>query len=455
MKPQRTLAALAAVALLAAGCGRSGSNSEEEGSAKAASVTGDFGDLKSVCGSGKASSASAQGVTAKEIKVGVFSDVGFTKNQEYLNTAKVFTSWCNEAGGINGRKVVADIRDTKMMEVRQRMLESCREDFVLAGGSAALDGMGTKDRLSCLLPEFPAQSSMTTANGSDLQLNTTGGPDYFRYTGYYKWLLKEAYPSSAGSVGIISGDSPVTKPMAAYFAEALKAGGATVTYSELYPAQGVSDWTPYAQAIKSKKVKGLIFLGDFTQLAKLEQVLTGINYKLDWIKTNNNAYGPAFIQLAGKSLSYQNNLADLSGVYPLENASSNPATKQLQDLFSKYAPKAQVTLPSVRAFQSWLLFAKSAASCGDALTRKCVYEAARKESAWTGGGLIAPVDLTKPDLPLTCFNVEKATPTGWQPADFKPDKGAYRCDVPAYKLTGNYGKPLTLADVGKSMSDLK
>jgi hypothetical protein len=197
-----------------------------------------------------------------------------------------------------------------------------------------------------------------------------------------------------------------------------------------------------------------VFYGSFVELAKLEQVLTGMQYKLDWIDANSNAYAPAFLKLAGKSLGYQNNVADLSGTFPLENAASSPATKQVADLFAKYAPQAQVTLPAVRAFAAWLLFAKAAASCGDALTRKCVYDAATKETAWTAGGLQAPLDLAKKG-PLPCFNVEKATPAGWKPAEFKPDKGAYRCDFTPVKLTGNYGKALTLADIGKSLSDFK
>ncbi|MBA4863532.1 ABC transporter substrate-binding protein [Streptomyces sp. PSKA54] len=455
-------ATLAVAALLAAGCGRSGSGETEESrgdgnptKAAEAAPGGDFGDLKGVCGPGDAKSASAQGVTADTIKVGVFSDVGFTKKSEYGDTAKVFTSWCNAAGGINGRKLVATVRDSKLLEVRQRMIESCKEDFAIAGGGSAMDGLGTKERLSCLLPEFPAQTSMVQNNGSDLQVSQTGGSEYNRYAGYYNWLLKEAYPKSADAIGIISGDSPVSKVLGAQAEEGLKAAGGTIAYSDLYPASGVSDWTPYAQAIKSKKVRALVFYGDFTSLTKLEQVLTGMKYKLDWIDANSNAYGSAFLKLGGTALDYQNNLADLNGVHPLESASENPATQQLVDVFEKYAPDTEITLPGVRGFGAWLLFAKAAKSCGDDLTRTCVYEAARKESAWTAGGLLAPVNLTDAGIPVDCFNVEKATSKGWEPADFKPDKGAYRCDVEQYKYTGDYGKPLTLADVGKSMDDVK
>jgi ABC-type branched-subunit amino acid transport system substrate-binding protein len=456
VKPRSIVAALVAATLVTTGCsGRSGAEvgtSASTGGAAAGSAA-DFGDLKGVCQSGKPTSAPAQGVTASEIKVGVMSDVGFTKNPEFVDAAKVFTSWCNAAGGINGRKLVATTRDSKLMEVRQRVLEACPVDFALVGGGSALDALGVKERLSCLLPAFPAQVSQSGNIGSDLQVASWSGPSYDVYAGFHNWLLKEAYPESAGAVGIIVGDSPVGKGIAAQYNESYKAAGGTVSYQGLYPAPGVADWTPYAQAIKTKGVKGLVFLGDFRSLAKLEQVLTGINYKLDWIDPNSNSYGPAFLQLAGPALASQNNLADLSGVNPLEV--TNPATQQVKDLYAKYAPQAQVTLPALRAFSIWLLFAKAAASCGEALTRTCVYDAARKQTAWTGGGLQAPVDLSQQDAPLTCFNVVKATPQGWQPADFKPNTGAYRCNAPTYKFTGNYGKPVTLADVGKSMSDVK
>jgi ABC-type branched-subunit amino acid transport system substrate-binding protein len=455
LKPQATLAALMAVALFAAGCGRSGTSTEETPAGAAKPVTGDFGDLKGICGPGKATTSPAQGVTADAIKLGVFTDVSFTKKSEFIDAAKVFTTWCNASGGIKGRKLTATTRDSKLFEVRQRMLEACREDFALVGGGAALDATGVKERLSCLLPDFPAQVVQKQNNGSDLQVNQTGGTSYDRYPGYYDWLMKEAYPASKGSVGIINGDSPITKDVGAQAKESLTVAGAKFIYDDKYPVAGVSDWTPYAQAMKSKGVKGLVFYGDFLSLVKLEQVLTNIGHKLDWIDANNNSYSPAFIKLGGKALSFQNNLADLGGFHLLENASTNPATQQILDLFKQYAPQAPVTLPAVRAFATWLLFAKAAGSCGEALTRKCVYEAARKEAAWTGGGLMAPVDLTKADLPLKCFNIVQATPEGWKPADFKPNKGMYRCDGRTYKFTGDYGKPMTLADVGKSMSDVK
>jgi ABC-type branched-subunit amino acid transport system substrate-binding protein len=439
--------------MLAAGCGGHGGTSSEKTQSTTA-ASGDFGELKSVCHSGTSTSAPAQGVTATEIKVATFSDIGFTRIPEFVDAAKVFTSWCNAAGGINGRKLVSETRNTNLMEVRQRMLESCKTDFALVGGGAAFDGMGVKDRLSCVLPDFPGQVVQAENIGSDLQVSIGGENDaYEPYQGYYKWLF-EAYPDSKGAVGVINGDTPITKSLSARTREGVAALGGKIVYDTLYPIQGLSDWSPYALAIKNKGVKGLQFYGQYQQLATLEQALTNINYKLDWIDANSNAYGPAFIRLLGKSASFQNNVVDLSGFAPLESSSTLPAVKQLLDLYAKYAPAEQVTFPTVRAFSAWLLFAKAAGSCGDALTRKCVYDAAKQEKSWTGGGLQAPVDLSTAGAPK-CNNFEQATATGWKPADFKPDTGPYRCDAPAFKLKGVYAKPLTLKDVGKSLTDLK
>ncbi|WP_288050248.1 ABC transporter substrate-binding protein [Nocardia sp.] len=455
LKLKRTVVAAIALAMLAAGCaGRSTSDQEAE---PHAAEPGNFGDLSSICHEGATTSAPTRGVTATEIKVGVFSDIGFTKQSEFVDAAEVFTSWCNAAGGINGRKILAEVRDTNLMEVRQRMLDACREDFVLVGGGAALDGLGVKDRLSCLLPEFPAQVSQAQNLQSDLQITALAGTyaHYEPYFGFRSWLLREAYPESAGAVGIITGDSPVTKVLSDKAAEAIRAAGGTVTYSDLYPATGVSDWTPYAQAIKNKGVKGLVFYGDYRQLAKLEDVLTSIDYKLDWVDPTNNSYNSQFLEAAAQSIQKQNNVIDLSGAVPIEAVEASPAMKQMHDIYTKYAPDAELTLNSVRAFSAWLLFAKAATRCGDQLTRRCVVEAAGNESGWSGGGLHTARDLSDKDAAPQCFNVVQATPSGWKQADFKPDQGLFRCNIALYRYIGNYGSPTTLADVGKSFNDVE
>jgi hypothetical protein len=458
----RTFAALAALTLLAAGCGRggSGSSSGDQGTASASQAAqtsgGSFGSLKNVCHGGSASGATDQGVTASQIKVGVLSDVGFTKDPQLITAANVFTSWCNAAGGISGRKLVADIHDTQLLQVVPAVTSACGSDFVLAGGSAALDGLATKTRLQCLLPDFDAQTVMPQNQNSGLQVYPiTQGHSYGPFAGYYQWLIKQKYPDSADHVGILAGQSTITQVDDEVAAETFKAVGGSVALNQYYPITGASDWTPYAESLKTKGIKGLVFYGTPQQLAALELTLTNMNYKLDWIDANSNAYGAPFVQAAGKSLSFQHNYADIWAVYPLEKAESTPATQQVIDLYGKYAPGQAPTLQALQAFSAWLIFAASAETCGSNLTRSCVYNAAVKQTAWTGGGLTAPVNLAQPDSPPKCFDIEQATPNGWQAASFGANNGPYRCGAPVVKLTGNFPQPVTLASVGKSLSDLK
>jgi hypothetical protein len=85
------------VALLAAGCSRAASPTSGTGATGGSSTAtagqgtgGTFGTLSSVCHPGSASGAPDQGITSGQVRVGVFTDASFTKDNTYPVTAKVF-----------------------------------------------------------------------------------------------------------------------------------------------------------------------------------------------------------------------------------------------------------------------------------------------------------------------------------------------------------------------------
>jgi len=456
----RTLAALAAVSLLAAGCSRVGSANSSPGSTSSsasatAAATGNFGSLSSVCHGGSASGATDQGVTASSILLGVLTDVGYSKDTSLENAATVFTDWCNAAGGIDGRKLVADIHDTQLMAVTSAMTAACGKDFVLAGGSAALDGLATQTRLQCLLPDFDAQPVMPQNAGSGLELSPyTYNYTYASYAGYYKWLFTK-YPDSAQHVGILSAGTDVTTALAQAGVDTVKSDGGTVVYNGTFPISGMSNWTPYAEALKAHGVRGLLSYSTPEWIVPLETALDSIGYKLDWIDADTNSYGTNFTQLAGNALNEQTNYAELPGIYPVEEAASNPAVEQLVQLYQKYQPGTSISLQALQAWSMWLLFADAAETCGSGLTRACVYDAAVKQTAWTGGGITAPVNESAPQGAPSCFNIEQATPNGWVPAKFGANTGPYRCGENVIKLPAGFPASLQLSSVGKTLSDLK
>ncbi len=464
MRRFRWLALVLALGLVAAACGRDDSDTGSgdtttttAASGGAKTTSADFGTLTDVCQTGKPSGSPATGVTPEDIHVATFSDVGFSGrpglNQEFFDTADVFAGWCNDHGGINGRKIVVDKRDAALTNTKAQMTTSCKEDFVMVGGGAVFDQDGVKTRLECLMPDISGFVVSPEARGADLVVQPVPNSVTSLPTGDLKWLQKK-YPEGAKKFGILTGDVATTKIVGDQTKELTKALGWTKVYDDVYPSFGPPSWVPYAQGLKSAGVEGLIWIGEPEFLAKLLEAMQGINYSPQFIRTDANHYDQLLITTGGAAI--KDNVFIRSAFAPFEDAKGDNATQQYLDLFKQYKPDGKNrTYLGLQAFSSWLLFAQAAKECGNDLTRKCVYENAKKVTDWDGGGLHSKQN------PSTgkageCFLIEQATPDGFKNPNVSPNDGIFNCDKGnVYVLKGDYPKGVTLADVGKSMSDLK
>ncbi|MGZ6908909.1 MAG: ABC transporter substrate-binding protein [Acidimicrobiia bacterium] len=462
MRSIRVVALIAALALVGAACGRSDSpqggtptstTSTTNGGSGASSAS--FGTLTGVCQKGSPSGSPAQGVTPDTIKVGTFSDVGTPfrpgLNQELFDVATVFAKWCNDRGGINGRTITVDEHDAALFDVRPRMTDACRDDFFLVGGGAVFDEDGVDLRLQCLLPDISAYVVSVKARGADLLVPAIPNPLDTLNVGSYRYLAKK-YPAATDHMALLTGDVNSTKAVAGQTRGAVtKNLGWKLVYDDVYPAAGVADWTPYAQKLKDASARGLIWVGEPESLAALLGALRDIGYRLDFVRTDANHYDQNLITTAGSALD-ATNVYVATGMTPFEKATPSGPTGQYLAAFERYLPSGKDhTDLAIAAWSAWLLFAKSAASCGNALTRRCVYDAAGAVKGWTGGGLHAPTDVHG------CFTVERATPKGFVlMTDTKPNDGIYNCGRQnEVKLPVAAGSYTTLADVGHSLADLK
>jgi len=456
------MAVVLVLALVGAACSRddnkeSGSDSTTTNSAPAASSTGAFGDVGTVCKDGSASGAPAQGVTADTIKVGTFSDPGFAGrpglNQELFDTAEVFADWCNAAGGINGRKIEIEKQDAALTNVKARMTDACSTDFFEVGGGAVFDQDGVETRLACLLPEVAGYSVSPEARGADLNVQPVPNPIQTFPVGDLNFLEKQS-PDAAQRYGILTGDIGTTKLVADQYKEAASQLKWKKVYDDVYPPAGVTDWTPYAQGIKEKGTKGLIWVGEPENLASLMKALAAINYELDWVATSANHYDQKLIDLAGPAL--KDSVYVRSAFNSFEDAKKGSATQQYLDAFAKYKPDGKnKTYLGLQSWSAFLLFAKAASQCGDNVTRKCVYDNAAKITEWTGGGLHAKQNVVD-HKGGNCFTLEQATASGFKVVNVKPNDGIFNCSsANVVTLKGDYGKGVTLADVGKTQADFK
>jgi len=316
------------------------------------------------------------------------------------------------------------------------------------------DDTGQKTRLTCLLPDVPAYLVTSTARGSDLTAQVTPGPLNSLNFGTARYLA-EKYPDSKDAVGYLTGNVPTTITNKKQYQEAGAAFGFKTVYDAQYNAAGEPTWVPYAQQIKDKGVKGLYFVGQPQAFGSLIAALAQINYKLDWISAAANQYDPKTIAAAGSALNYENVIVGI-GTTPFE-ATDVPAVQQYAALFNKYLPSSnrKTAALGMNSFSAWLLFAQAAKACGADLTRKCMFDNATKVTKWDGGGIQAPTNVAQDTVAGPCMVNMQASPSGWTIIKWDPTEGVFNCSSQnVVALHGNYGKGVTLEDVGKSMNDL-
>jgi hypothetical protein len=464
MRFSRWLALLVVLALGATACGRSdeatsgGTPATDAQTASTGAKTASFGDLSDVCQGGKPSGSPAQGVTATEIDISTLSDPGFAGrpglNQELFDAAEVFSKWCNDRGGINGRKIVANERDAALTNVVPQMTSACSEDFMTVGGGAVFDQDGVKVRLECLMPDIAGYVVSSAARGADLTAQPIPNPVDRVGNGLAKYLERK-FPAGAKAYGVITPDLPSTRAAGEQNKDVVDALGWKKVYDDVYPSLGPTSWTPYAQGLKSAGVKGLIWVGEPEYLAKLIQAMNDINYSPAFISINANNYDEGLIENAGAAL--KDNVYMSTPFVPFAEAEPGSATQQYLDAFAEYLPDGKARAAyGAQAFSAWLLFAQAAKACGDNLTRKCVYDNAKKVTDWTGGGLHASQNVSANRV-SECFTVMQATHRGFvRVKDLKATDGIFHCSPDdVHVLKSRVGEGTTLEDVGKSMADFK
>lgn len=393
--------------------------------APAAAAPGTFGDLSGLCGPGDAKGATDQGVTDSEIRVGTIADPGYAGSpgldKEFFDTAKAFTKWCNDAGGINGRKIRVDLLDAAVLDVIPRMNEACAQDFTMVGGGAVMDDMGAQVRVDCGLPDVPGFVVTTKAAGADLLAQPVPNANQQQPVGIYR-MMAERQPELKDAAGILTANFAALTTTADRRQEALEKLGFKVVYRQEYNVMGESNWAPFVAAMKDKGVKTLTFVGEPNMLVALQKAMDEQGWHPEAILQDASFYAKKYIDAGGSSV--QKTYVDLV-FNPLETADQHPAVQQYIDILKASDPSAQPSLLGMQGLTAWLLWAKAAKDCGSTLTRACLLEKARSVTEWTGGGLHSPTNPSTGEAPR-CSMVVEATPKGYEKVT--PDGDDFSCD---------------------------
>ncbi len=407
-----------------------GGSAPASSSAAGAAAAGDFGSLKRVCGPGPGSGGSGRGIDGKAIHIGVLSDAGAAAapglGQEFFDVADAFSTWCNAAGGINGRQLVVDKYDAKLFEGAAQVIQACQQDFMLVGGNTALDAATVKPREACKLGAIPAYTGSPEAYLSKYQVTPVGSPATVYPVAPLR-LLAAAYPESEQGLGIGGGNLASIRPQGLRAQEAWKRLGYTVSALQERPAL-VTNYRPWIEQLKQAGAKA-----DFEIVATdASPVFTAMNdtgFSPQWVLFGQQFYSEKAVDAAKAAPQLPDTYVNL-GHLPFELADKYPVVKQLKDILDADPGKTSPDAFSMYAFDAWLLWAQSATQCGTDLTQECVLQKAGARTGWDAGGLFAPLSKPLTEQQITdCWLMVRLTKSGWVYDEkvTQPNKGPYNC----------------------------
>lgn len=448
MRHFRTLlVAVLAVALLATACGsdRSEGASGDTTATTAAATSGPqkFGSMASPCGQGDAKGATDQGVTDDAIKIGYGDDAGFPSspglNHEMSDAVKAFVQWCNDQGGINGRKVEGTYYDGKITDVVNAVTAACKKEFFLVGEGFALDASQEVARRGCGLPAVPGFAVSPQFANAPLKYEPLPVPGDYTVISHGK-QLKDLFPDKIKQAGVLFANYSATIDSKDKVVPGFSSLGYRFNCEVQYNITGEADWKPLVQKLKDCGAEMVYFVGSPNpNFRNVLEAADQLDYRPIWW-ADPNAYDTAFAKWNVDG--YGDKVYFRSAFTPLEEAGANPATAKYLEIMKKYG--GDPALLGQQSASAFLLWASAAKACGSTLTRSCVLGKLKATNAWTAGDFQAEAD-PGANTPTECGVLLKLQGTKFVRV-FPKKPATFDCDPSyAYKVTG---APVERARIG-------
>ena len=440
MRYTRAAAVATVLVFLLAACGRSDSPPAATPSSSSAPTSrsrldsGSFGDLSNVCratdeSGQKSTGATARGVTDSDIHVGTVTDKGSTiragLDKEMSDSATAFVAWCNQHGGINGRKLVLDDLDAQLFNYNDVITKACSVDFAMVGGGAVFDDADNGQRVQCGLPNVAGFVTSPIARTADLLVQPVPNPVDKLPVGHYKAVDRIA-PGALQNFGVLTGNVTTTQAQRDQTVQAVQALGGKVVYSaEFDVVGGESNWAPFIDDMRSKGVRTFEIIGEPVYLQQIQSAMATANFFPDVTMVNTNFYDSKYAQEGGANAK---NTYIRSAFFPLELSDENPATADYLQVMKEFNPSGKIAQLGIQGMSAWLLFATAASKCGSQLTAECLLTNAKVDK-WTGGGLHAETSpATSQPSPCFLLMTLQGSKFVYDEKDTQPNKGKFNCD---------------------------
>jgi ABC-type branched-subunit amino acid transport system substrate-binding protein len=344
------------------------------------------------------SGANAGAASSASIQVGAISSLTGPIAADFdgfVPGLQAYFDMVNAKGGVNGHKLVlaANLDDggspTQFTQLTHTLLN---QDHVSAVGISTF----------FFNPSLYAQSGVPTY-GYNVSGNWNGPDNLFAAGGSVQnlqagvapvaWLIKQTHSSS---VAVMSYGSAITSSYDACnaFANGLKAGGITVSYTDLSAGLGGN----YSSAVQKMQQSGTDFVltcmqsSDNITLARdLQQY--GLKVHQLWLSGYDQSL------LSQYSSLMQGVYLNVNGNVPFQVTKSFPGVypgmQQYLTAMQKYEPKFVYSDQAIQGWQSGALLAAGVTKAGTNLTPQNIIAQSNLITNFTAGGISAPVDWTK------------------------------------------------------------
>jgi ABC-type branched-subunit amino acid transport system substrate-binding protein len=330
------------------------------------------------------SPAGTPGVSEDEIRIGVISDrkndIAPVPTIGVEEATQAFVDFCNDSGGINGRKLVLEKYDSGIVRIEEATRAACNADlFALVGDGSVQDQSGIATRDECGLPEIAAYSATSERSISKNFFQGVPGtqPDKFN-AGPCRYMAK-TFPGAVKKAAMIYTSVAASSLRGQATIEACESVGFEYV-TEVSYAFGEKNFAPYVTEMKSKGVRLLQVITIVPETTAILREAKKQGLDLDVIDLGQQYYDPALAEEPAADGAYV-----LTNTAPFAETDSTPAL-QVYDRWLDEVGGPKTSL-GVQAFSAGLLFATAAKSLGNDLTREGLVEALEGIHEWDAGGL--------------------------------------------------------------------
>jgi branched-chain amino acid transport system substrate-binding protein len=373
-----------------------------------------------------ATAAATPGVTAKTITVGSISDIsapipGLFKGAKV--GAQAYFNYINSQGGVNGRKIILDARDSAFSSgtVASEAQSIAKSDFAFVGGYSLLDG-AEQPAIDANKVPMIAQA-LTPSLFKDPNLYSAiplvdGG----QANGPFKWL-KTQYPAGVKAVGFIGSNATasVKASEATYRALTYNLG-----YKWVYTRDAGYTETSFLADMVKMKSAGVKMVLEVTEgpaeISTMAQEIKqqGLNAPLVvGAGTYSKAFDPG--SAGNGTLLYT-----VTSLYMGEDAAVIPAVGTFDKWVKKTDPNPTLDLFTLDGWINAQLFVQALKLAGANPTRASLVAQLNKINSFNASGLISSQNPAQ-KIPGQCWIAAKYTNGKW--LRIKPDpKAAFVCN---------------------------